>query len=517
MWDRNWETVYVVSNDISDAFIPNVVITLKEGTLFEMKPVEESGNNKNFSGNWITDKSRLFVESIYSTRDSSVNNQDDWDLTFKKIINNFYNKDFISKISSKKNFFILSFDNISLEVLNLLNLIEQSYSFIKLRRIENYQKTNIDNELDFQLNKVTQKSDLLSSTLCLLIGTNPRYEGSTLNLNLRQRYLKGNFKIMSIGSMINLTIPVQFLGSSIKTIKSIIEGNNLFCSDLISSKNPLLVYNNELKKRNDLNSIVSMFQLLKHSNFIDKKWNGLNILNSAAGDTGIDTLNSFESLKLYDFKDFNGIYIINNQVPNSINIFEKISELKLLNTNWVKHVSNKFTASHKVNFNNNSNKNLFFNLPNKILFEDNETFINTEGSIKRIPKLINSSNTSKSNWQILRKFFMNFKNLNFVTDKKLNNNLNFNCNNLFNFRNYLNFQYYATQNLTNLNFFLKTTNKPLNKLFSPFKTPTSKIFNTKIKYWLDEFFSGGKDGYTQNSINIHNCSKLNRLEKSNFF
>ena len=59
------------------------------------------------------------------------------------------------------------------------------------------------------------------SSLCLLIGTNSRYEGSSLNLKLRQRYFKGNFKFISIGSFLNLTFPVSFLGSNLLILKNI--------------------------------------------------------------------------------------------------------------------------------------------------------------------------------------------------------------------------------------------------------------------------------------------------------
>ena len=41
--------------------------------------------------------------------------------------------------------------------------------------------------------------------------------------------------------------------------------------------------------------------------------------------------------------------------------------------------------------------------------------------------------------------------------------------------------------------------------------------DTKIKYWLDDFYIGGKDGYSQNSLILTNCSKINRFQSNNFF
>ena len=89
-----------------------------------------------------------------------------------------------------------------------------------------------------------------------------------------------------------------------------------------------------------------------------------------------------------------------------------------------------------------------------------------------------------------------------------------------NFRNYISFHYRATQNLTNLNFYLITKNKSF-MLSSPntlnFKQKGIKVQNTKIQYWLNDFFSGGKDNYSHNSLIMANCSKILRSETTNFF
>ena len=92
-------------------------------------------------------------------------------------------------------------------------------------------------EQSFQINSATSLSKLSASSLCVLIGTNSRYEGSYLNLKLRQRYLKGNFKLLTIGSLLDLTFPVSFLGSDVLTLKNISEGNHSFCKDIVNHSN----------------------------------------------------------------------------------------------------------------------------------------------------------------------------------------------------------------------------------------------------------------------------------------
>jgi hypothetical protein len=104
-------------------------------------------------------------------------------------------------------------------------------SFIKLRRAEIINLI-MTLESNYQLNITSNKTKLNSSTLCLLISNNPRYEGYYLNLSLRQRYLKGNFKCLMLGSLIDLTFPISFLGSNFNTLKTIVEGNHLICQEL---------------------------------------------------------------------------------------------------------------------------------------------------------------------------------------------------------------------------------------------------------------------------------------------
>lgn len=173
--------------------------------------------------------------------------------------------------NSKNYFFIVLFDYLSIEVLVLLNFMSKNYSFLSLKQAQSYNnKINIDLESSFQLNNLSNKKKLISSTLCLLIATNPRYEGYVLNLNLRQRVLKRKFKCIVVGSLINLTFPVSFLGSNTNIIKSITEGNHFICQNFKESTNSFLVCNYELFKRNDIKTINVIFKALFYLNIFNK-------------------------------------------------------------------------------------------------------------------------------------------------------------------------------------------------------------------------------------------------------
>lgn len=539
---RGWEIEKFESIDPTDGFGANTRVYISKNQVIQIEP-EYDVNTFN---TWLTDRGRQFFDGIfgnqlsYKKQKSNSLEKNSWLTIIKTIIQTLYIFDHCNNQTSKKHVFTIVFENLSLETLSLLLVISQNYSFINLKRIENVNVNN-DLETNFQLNLASNKIKLSSSTLCLLLSTNPRYEGYYLNLNLRQRFFKGNFKCLTIGSFIDLTFPISFLGSNLKVLKTIVEGNNLACQDIKFSKNPILIYNTELLKRNDGQNSIEMLKILKHANIFTNSWNGSNMLAPSLNEVGIQSIAKFQPINSQDLTNFSSLYFLNAGI-NNISNFKQIIEAKLLNCspNSNKEFDmSKLAYTNKLILNQNSNPNndsIFFNelkkfisinkdssykyyyLPNSMFYENSETFINTEGLIKRTTKLISRKKT-KNNWQILRKFFKQFKTeLTFLNNKD-NHIIFFNSKKLTNFKNFINFQYFATQSLTNLNFYLNIKTKPfvLNEKTNQFKLKTTKIKNTKLKYWLDDFFIGSKDEYSQNSLILANCSRILRSESTNFF
>ena len=531
---RSWETEKFESIDPTDGFGSNTRVYINKNQIVLIEP----DYNINTFNTWLTDKGRQFFDGIFGTwKSKNYKNfpqlkKKSWHYILKTITQTLYMFDHSNAQKSKKYFFTIIFENLSIEILSLLVLIAQNYSFIKLRRAEKI-KINNDLESSFQLNSVSNNIKLSSSKLCLLLATNLRYEGFYLNLLLRQRFFKGNFKCLVIGSIVNLTFPVSFLGSNLNILKNIVEGTHLSCKDIKkSSRNSILIYSNELLKRFDGINILKMLKFLKYSNIFNKYFNGLNMLTSSLSETGTNTITNFLPIHEKDLTNFSSLYFLNIS-PNNITNFKRISESKLLNysLNIKNNNINKFFLNQNSNPNNNdilintinkllpNCKNLknYFHLPNSMFYENEETFVNTEGLIKRTTKLIFRKN-NKNNWQILRKIFKNFKsNLKFL-DNKNNQTIYFNSKKIINFKNYMYFQYIATQSLTNLNFCLSIKTKPFAVSYNNnFKSKTNKLTNTKLKYWLDDFFTGSKDEYSQSSLILTNCSKIVRTESTNFF
>jgi len=510
---REWEFIEGEGIDPTDSFGVNLRLSIREDQIFLAEP-----NDPNIP--WLTDKGRLFFDGMF---EKSSNKPTDWEGFFQEISEFIYFIDYLNLHKRHAFSLIFAFDNLSLETLNMLYLLRQSCSLIELRKVETHKEFN-DLESQYQLSVSVEKPKLHLSTLGILVNVNPRYEGYVLNLSLRQRFLKGNFKLFNIGSILDLTFPTYSLGSNFSVLKSLAEGTHLSCQDIKNAEYPVFITNTELFKRKDSKVFT---EVLRYTNLLDATWASTNILTHNLGSAGIMSLNKFLPLSAEDLSNFFGLYYINVSLSSTANM-KRLIDLYLLNIfNSTRFVPNKIFVDQNISsFNKlayDKGKNLLFNqyfhLPSNLFLEDNETYINTQGLIKRTTKLIHFKKDSKTNWQITRKFYANTKSLVFFNNLKDNKLVNFNSINSFNFRNYVNFQFYAVQALTSLSFYLTKKNSPLN--YAPvnsIKKTQVKIINSKIKGWLDDFFNGGgKDSFSYNSSVLVNCSKIMRSSKTNFF
>ena len=518
---RNWNVKSYESMDPTDAFCQNTKVYVNQNQIIKIEPrfCDETLHS------WLTDKGRVFFDSISgralqkSSKSDCTKTGVQWGHFFKNLNKTLHVSSICNFKYAKKYFFLIIFENVSIEILNFLSVITQVNSFIKIKRADN-PRVNLNLEKDFQINSATSPKKLAASSLCLLVGVNPRYEGSYLNLKLRQRYLKGNFKLLALGPLLDLTFPVTFLGANVNILKSISEGNHNVCKDIANADNPMFVTNTETFKHSNIQEFFTNLKVLKYSNVLNEVWNGSNILNSSVYETGLYTFSRFSSLTLNDLMSFSSFYSLNVNL-NNVSSIKTVVESRLL-----KHkapIKNTFVKLFlNQNFNptsNNVSKFLVFDkhlyLPNSTFFETQETFVNTEGFRKIGSKLISKKNT-KSDWQLLRKFVQNFaqaENLNSVKDAQI---LFYGTSSLFDFKNFISFHFQASQNIANLNEFVPTTNRKFSiyKKFSTFKSLTLKLFNTNQKYWLDDFYLGGKDSLCEDSLTLSRCSVNLRSEES---
>ena len=527
--NRSWELKSIQTIDFSDGFGLNINISLKNNKIVKITP---GFNYQNNNVTWISDKTRFSFDGMFSPervlegfivyKNNSCKTSIAWKKLLNEIVNTLYFTDHLSKHFLKPHTLLILFTpNISLEVLNLLVLFSKKYFFITLRTCENNFKAN-----DFETN-ITLKNDtkLQTSNLCILFGINSKYEGSYLNLKLRQRYLKGNFKIISVGSLMNLTIPITYSGLNIKNMKYLFEGNSFLCQEIVNSNNPLLIFSSKIYNRKDFLAISTLIDFLKSKKYISN-YENISMLSSIINEVGVNYINSFKTVTTTDLETSSGIYFINTNV-NKSNHFNKILNLKLLNyfnsfqTNnslYCFENNNSMITEVPKNFLTNYSVSNYINLPNNVFFGSNGTYLNTQGYFKKTIKLLSLNKQIKEDWKILRKIFSYSENINFSSNFKYNQLLTFESNTLNSSKKILKFLYISSRfSLTKKSNILEEkisgkfyiNKKKINRV-------KSKLYTTNLKIWIKDFYIGGCDNYSNRSINMINSSKLYRYQQTNF-
>ena len=521
---RSWELKNVSSIDFSDGFATNVQISLKSNQVIKITPEYDTNIDKDV---WISDKTRFSFDGMFSPERvlsgfvESGNNKtvtlNSWKLLLNEIILTLYFQDHLNRHFVKtKNLYIVFDNNVSLEVVNLLMLFTKKYSFVKIKTAEAGLYNN-DLENSFLTKYESQDSGNLSnSNLCLLIGLNSRNESSHLNVQLRRRYSAGDFKVVSLGSSMDLTFPTSYLGLNVKNLQSLAEGNNFFCQELSNLK-PIIFVSSNVFQRKDSKSVYQLISSLKKNS---KQSISVNVLNSSINEAGVKYLSKFKPFTEKDLTSSNGLYFLNT-ATQTLNL-KKIVNIKLLNYLESNDSSPKFCFEQNNGIVSSLTKDLkssygiynYLNLPNNVFFETSGTYLNTNGIFKKVVKFISTNTQTKEDWQIIRKIFSYSKKINFLNNYKNNKMVGFNNNNFNKFRNFVGFLNIACSNINakahtqNLKSVTNYDLKPLNIL----KSKKFKFFSTKFKIWINDFYIGGKDLYSKQSSTMIKCSKTFRNE-----
>jgi len=228
---RPWELRSFESIDLSDALGSNIRVDFKESEIIRILP----RLNEKINEEWISDKARFSFDA----------------LKIQRLTNSFLKSKratlipiswehgiilFKEQMFQKKQSFCFLFNGIS--DLATLYRIKLTCNLLAINKVGFFKKFLIS--ADFQENfSFNTKLDKLSSIdFCLLVATNPRYEGSAFNIKLRKRIASGLFNIAAIGTPFNLTYKTPFFGVTSQTLILVAEGRHLLSKKLRLSFRP---------------------------------------------------------------------------------------------------------------------------------------------------------------------------------------------------------------------------------------------------------------------------------------
>jgi NADH dehydrogenase/NADH:ubiquinone oxidoreductase subunit G len=388
---RPWELRSVQSIDVLDGTGSNIRIDFKETEILRVLP----RRNMEINESWISDKIRFFYDGLKRQRLNSPYVKIQGEL--KKVK---WSKVLHKLISVLK---VYSFEYGSSKIGLLLGNRSDSESFFVARDLcLNFgfsnlgldQKFNVtaDNTANYSFNG--EFKDLEKVDFCLLVGTNPRFEASVLNLRLRKIFRRGDLKVASIGESFSTIFPVEFSGLTSRTLMDFVEGRHTLCKVFAKAKNPVVLFGSNLMLRDDVKGIKSLFEKL-NSNFSTLFQKNLSIspIQTSANIVGGLELGyeSFKTEKLRGLKVFFGIGIENTRVLQHI----KNNEFPVV----------VLQDSHG----NTTTTHADFILPSTTFVEKNSTYYNMEGRPQKTQRALVGPNLARDDWRIFRILFSYLK------------------------------------------------------------------------------------------------------------
>jgi NADH-quinone oxidoreductase subunit G len=124
----------------------------------------------------------------------------------------------------------------------------------------------------------------------LLVGANPRHDAPVLNARLRKAWLASGIKVANLGPAVDLTYPVEQLGTDVAVLAAIANGSHAFAKVLSEAKRPMIVLGAGALTRADGAAILALAARIAGDTGMigpagthaEGGWNGFNILHTAA-------------------------------------------------------------------------------------------------------------------------------------------------------------------------------------------------------------------------------------------
>jgi NADH-quinone oxidoreductase subunit G len=123
--------------------------------------------------------------------------------------------------------------------------------------------------------------------LCLLVGTNPRWEAPLVNARLRKRYLRGGFAAAAVGPAFDSSFPIEMLGAGGDVLGAVMSGEHPWAARLREAGNAMIVLGQGALARPDGAQVLAAARAIAEScGLVRDDWNGFNVLHRAAARVG---------------------------------------------------------------------------------------------------------------------------------------------------------------------------------------------------------------------------------------
>jgi NADH-quinone oxidoreductase subunit G len=387
---RPWELKKTESIDVMDAVGSNIRVDTYN---WEVKRILPRLNN-NINEEWISDKTRYSCDGLlkqrldvpYIKKDNKLQ-KSNWDEAISLLVKK------LNEVNPNEVGGHIG-DMVNLE--NALSF-KKFFSVLKSNNLEFREKNfyvNTSNKSNYIFN--SSINGIESADLILLIGTNPRHEATMLNTRIRKAYSQRNIPIFSVGDPGDLTYEYSIIGNSTDDIRKILNKEVKFSKILLSSKKPIIIIGESALELKSGKFIFEEFKdFLKNNNFINDKWNALNILPQNASTVGLLDLQ-----------------ILSKKKEESTNFFEKLNKnqfklLYLLGSDNLDIKKNNEFIIYQGSHGDRGAEIADLILPSAAFTEQNGLYENLEGRVQECKKASYPIGDALEDWKIFNLILKN--------------------------------------------------------------------------------------------------------------
>ena len=387
---RPWELSKTESVDVMDAQGSNIRIDSRGNQVLRVMP----RLNEDVNEECISDKARFSIDGLKNQRldrpyvrgANGKLEPASWDMAFDVIAKK------IKKVKPS-NFGVIAGDQVDAETMFAMKLFMEKIGSPHIDCRQDGVDITGSSRTEYLFNSTIAGID--EADAILIIGSNPRFEAPVMNARIRKRYLVGEIPIAYIGQEIDLTYPADFLGSQASLLKEIAEGRHPFCKNLKQAQNPMIIIGNGLLSRDDTKSLLNYIsEIIKKFDVVQKRWNGFNVLHSAASrvaglDIGFLPRKSGKSAKR----------MLSDASSSKMGMIwllgaDEIDTSAIRNTFVVYQGHHGDVGAHCADV----------ILPGAAYTEKNGLYVNFEGRVQEARRAIFPPGEAKDDWSIIRAF-----------------------------------------------------------------------------------------------------------------
>ncbi|KAI7870194.1 G subunit of NADH dehydrogenase [Spinellus fusiger] len=384
MTSRPWELKKYETIDVSDAIGSNIRLDTRGVEVMRILP----RLNDQVNEEWISDKTRFFYDGLKVQRlTTPLVRQGDrfvastWETALARV------SEALTKASGNSAKAIAGHLADAESMVALKDLFNRHGS-------ENFAVDAPNGSKPLAVNADFRSNYTFNSTLAgaeeadvvLLIGSNPRHEAPILNTRFRKAYLHNGQDFGVIGEAADLSYEYEHIGTSSKSIQSLLDGTHPFAKRLAEAKKPLiLVGSGVIENAKDSDYLLSKASELanKYKNTVfQDNWNGFNVLQRAAGRTAAYELGFLPSKASLEPAKF--VYLLNADEVTSADIPKDAFVV------YQGHHGDVGAQYADVV------------LPGSAFTEKNATYVNTEGRTQITRAGVNPPAAAREDWKIIR-------------------------------------------------------------------------------------------------------------------